>query len=149
MPNVVKRTVDDVVDNVTNNARDLNDNLNNATGGAYGQIMPLNPLRLSDNINDVYRFGRDVTGVTARDAANAAADEQAQAQMDAEAAARHQKRLEENSADFRRQRNAQQVKQMVAGGRTGTLMNGTTGFTTGSGDTTGGPTGGSKTLMGK
>ena len=86
---------------------------------------------------------------TARDAANKAADEQAQAQLDAEAAARHQKRLEENSADFKRQRNAQQVKAMVAGGRTGTLMNGTTGFSAGSGDTTGGPTGGSKTLMGK
>ena len=147
MPKVIKNAVD----TVTNQARQTYNDVNDATGGAANFLAPgiMTQLNSSQIINDVNRFGRDVTGATARDAANKAADEQAQAQLDAEAAARHQKRLEENSADFKRQRNAQQVKAMVAGGRTGTLMNGTTGFSAGSGDTTGGPTGGSKTLMGK
>ncbi len=144
MPNVIKQ-IGNVLAPVLTGANDI---LNNAIPQVGRNLNDLgdNTAALG---NDFGKFVRDVNGTTARNAASSAADEAAQAQMDAEAAARHQARLTENSADFKRQRDAQQIKQLIAGGRTGTLMNGTTGYTSGTGETTGGPTGGSKTLMGK
>jgi len=149
-----RKDVEQGASDATNVARDVADGLSNATGGAsdFNLLTQLN-LRGSDNLNDfnntVSTVRRTLSGEKARDEANAAADMQDQAQRDAEAALRHQKRLEENAAQFRKQKNTQLIAQLFSGGRGGTLLNGTTGLGTGSGDLLGGNSMGGKTLMGK
>ena len=135
MAQVIKRNVEDLNDNLKRS--DLNAlpgfNLIRSTTVGIGET--------SNQLNDV---GQTVDGSKARTAADAATTAQNNAQADAEAAMRHQKRLAENSADFRRQRNAQKIAQMVNGGRAGTLLNGTAGV-----QTLGGAAPGSKTLLGQ
>lgn len=82
---------------------------------------------LSNDLND---FGQGIDGSKARRATDKAADLQNRAQLDSEAASRHQKRLAENSAEYKKTRDAQKIAQMVSGGRAGTLMNGTAGVQT-------------------
>jgi hypothetical protein len=121
--------------------------------GQFGWDVSNNAIDLGRNISrlgpDLDRFGQDITGVTARKEAAKAADLQAQAELDAAAAERHQKKLAENAAEFRKARNSQLAARLATGGRAGTLTAGTTGFSSGSGDLLGGGTSGSKTLLGR